>query len=194
VKNDLTKYLQEGRDAVLWKLEGLSEYDIRRPMVRTGTNLLGIVKHLAWVEAAYFGSVFGRPFPEDTPWGAEDAQPNADMWATPDESREAITDLYHRVWAHSDNTIESLDLDAPGLVPWWSESSRNVTLHRVLVHVVAETHRHAGHSDIVRELVDGTIGYRPGGSNVPDPFDWDAYRARLETAAREAQDGASSSD
>jgi hypothetical protein len=194
MKKDLTDYLQEGRDAVLWKLEGLSEYDARRPMVRTGTNLLGLVKHLAWVEAGYFGGVFDKPFPDDSPWDAQNAEPNADMWATPDESRDDMIGLYRRVWAHSDRTIESLDLDAPGLVPWWSEASRNVTLHRILVHVTAETHRHAGHADIVRELVDGSIGYRPGGSNLPDPFDWDTYRAGLEEAAHQAQEAQSGGD
>ncbi|HEX4056710.1 MAG TPA: DinB family protein [Galbitalea sp.] len=194
MKKDLTDYLQEGRDAVLWKLEGLSEYDARRPMVRTGTNLLGLVKHLAWVEAGYFGGVFDKPFPDDSPWDAQNAEPNADMWATPDESRDDMIGLYRRVWAHSDRTIESLDLDAPGLVPWWSEASRNVTLHRILVHVTAETHRHAGHADIVRELVDGSIGYRPGGSNLPDPLDWDTYRAGLEEAAHQAQEAQSGGD
>jgi uncharacterized damage-inducible protein DinB len=186
MKKDLTDYLQEGRDALVWKLDGLGEYDIRRPMVRTGTNLLGLVKHMAWVEAGYLGGVFGEQFPEASPWDDANAEPNADMWATADESRDDITNLYRRVWAHSDRTIESLELDAPGVVPWWSEATRNVTLHGVLVHVTAETHRHAGHADIVRELVDGRVGYRAGASNLPDPFDWDAYRARLEAAARAA--------
>src|SRR5256885_16145387 len=93
-KADLLRYLQEGRDALLWKLDGLGEYDIRRPLTPTGTNLLGVVKHVASVEAEYFGLVFDRPFPEPLPWFAEDAEANADMWATADESREQITGLY----------------------------------------------------------------------------------------------------
>ncbi|HEY1531973.1 MAG TPA: DinB family protein [Galbitalea sp.] len=194
MKDDLTDYLQEARDAVLWKLEGLSEYEIRRPMVRTGTNLLGLVKHLASVEAGYFGGVFGDQFPEVLPWDAEDAEPNADMWATPDESREFITDLYRRVWAHSDRTIASLEIDSTSVVPWWSEARRNVTLHRMLVHVTAETHRHAGHADILRELVDGTVGYKPSSPNLPGEIDWVAYRARLEQAALDAENGASLPD
>ena len=97
VKEDLAHYLQRGRDVVLWKLEGLSDYDARRPMVSTASNLLGIVKHLASVETGYFGDVFGRPFPEPLPWMVDDAEPNADMWATADESREYIVDLYRRV-------------------------------------------------------------------------------------------------
>lgn len=194
MKEDLTGYLQEARGAVLWKLDGLSEYDIRRPMVRTGTNLLGLIKHLASVEAGYLGGVFGEPFPEDLPWDAEDAEPNADMWATPDESRDYLTNLYRRVWAHSDLTIASLELDSMSVVPWWSEARRNVSLHRMLVHVIAETHRHAGHADIIRELIDGSAGNRPGSPNLPDGFDWDAHRGRLEQAALDADNGASSAD
>jgi len=62
-KADLRRYLQDARDALLWKLEGLSEYDIRRPLVATGTNLLGLVKHQAGVEMGYFGATFGRSCP-----------------------------------------------------------------------------------------------------------------------------------
>jgi Protein of unknown function (DUF664) len=60
-KADLCHYLKDARDALLWKLEGLSGYDIRRPLVATGTNLLGLVKHLAGVEMGYFGGTFGAP-------------------------------------------------------------------------------------------------------------------------------------
>ncbi|HMH58392.1 MAG TPA: DinB family protein [Galbitalea sp.] len=185
MKDDLTRYLQQGREALLWKLDGTSEYDARRPMVPTGTNLLGLVKHVASVEAGYFGDVFGRPYPEALPWIEDDAEPNADMWATVDESRESIIDLYRRVWAHSDRTIGLLDLDSMGVVPWWPAERRNVTLDRVLVHVIAETHRHAGHADIVRELIDGSVG-RYSSDNPDYPFDWEAHRARLEQAARDA--------
>ena len=187
-KADLRRYLQIGRDALLWKLEGLSEYDVRRPMAPTGTNLLGIVKHVASVEAGYFGETFGRPFPEVLPWFAEDAEPNADMWATAQESRESIVELYRRVWAHSDATIEELSLDATGAVPWWPAERREVTLQRILLHMIAETHRHAGHADIVRELIDGTAGLRADNSNLPpgDEAWWAGYRERLDRAAREA--------
>lgn len=173
---------------MLWKLDGLSEYDIRRPMVPTGTNLLGLVKHVASMELGYFGGVFGRPSGEPLPWLAEGAEPNADMWATPDQSREEIVALYHRAWAHSDATIEALALDAIGYVPWWREGHREVTLHRILVHMIAETERHAGHADIVRELIDGAAGLRPDNDNLPpgDRAWWEGYRARVERAAREA--------
>ncbi len=185
-KRQLQHYLQSGRDALLWKLEGLGEYDIRRPVVPTGTNLLGLVKHVAGVEAGYLGDTFGRPFPEPLPWMEDGADANADMWATAEESRDSITDLYRRVWAHSDATIAALDLAAPGTVAWWEADRNSVTLHRILVHMIAENQRHAGHADIVRELIDGATGLRAGNSNLPegDAAWWDDYRERLERTAR----------
>lgn len=190
-KADLHRYLRTGREALLWKLDGVSEYDVRRPLVPSGTNLLGLIKHLASVEAGYFGATFGRPFGESMPWTDDDAEPNADMWATPDESREHIVDLYRRVWAHSDATIDALELDATGRVPWWPDARSDVTLHQILVHVIAETHRHAGHADLVRELIDGATGLRQGNDNMPpgDQAWWATYRDRLEIAARDASDG-----
>jgi uncharacterized damage-inducible protein DinB len=187
-KADLHRYLQDAREAVVWKLDRLSEYDVRRPLTPTGTNLLGMVKHLAGVEIGYFGATFGRPFDEPLPWFDEGAEPNADMWATADESRGDIVSLYRRVWAHSDTTIDSLALDAVGHVPWWPKERREVTLHRVLVHMIAETNRHAGHADIVRELIDGAAGLRASNANMApgDAAWWEDYRRRVEQAAREA--------
>lgn len=187
-KADLRRYLQIAREALLWKLEGLSDYDVRRPLVPTGTNLLGLVKHVATVEAGYLGETFGRPFAEPLPWLDEGAEPNADMWATAEQSRDYIVGLYRRVWAHSDATIDALALDATGNVPWWPPDRSEVTLHRILLHVVNETSRHAGHADIVRELVDGTVGLREGNENLPpgDRAWWESYRSRLEQVAQEA--------
>lgn len=185
-KEVLHRYLQQSRDALLWKLEGLSEYDVRRPLVPTGTNLLGLVKHVASVEAGYLGDIFDRPSPESLPWFDEGAEDNADMWATPEQSRESIVELYRRVWVHSDETIAALPLDAPGLVPWWSEERKHVTLQTILVHLIAETNRHAGHADIVRELIDGAVGHRADNSNLPDldAAKWTEHRERLEETAR----------
>jgi uncharacterized damage-inducible protein DinB len=167
-------------------MDGLDEYSVRRPMVPTGTNLLGIVKHVASVEAGYFGETFGRAFPEPLPWMLPEAEDNADMWATADESREHIVAFYRRVWAHSDATIEALDLDAPGRVPWWQPEKADVTLQRILVHMIAETHRHAGHADLVREMVDGVVGRRGRGDNLPSEDEkwWRDYRDRVEEVAR----------
>jgi hypothetical protein len=90
-KADLHRYLQDARDALLWKLEGLSEYDVRRPLVPSGTNLLGLVKHVTAVELGYFGDTFGRPSPDPLPW--DESDPMSDMFAFPEESRESVTGL-----------------------------------------------------------------------------------------------------
>ena len=186
MKADLRRYLQEGREALLWKLDGLSEYDVRRPMVPTGTNLLGLVKHLANVEQGYFGATFGRPFPGPPGW--DESDPNSDMFALPSESRDSITGLYRRAWAHADATIGALPLDAIGHVPWWPPGHSDVTLHRILIHVATETHRHAGHADIVRELIDGAAGRSAARPNLPaaDEAWWQAHRQRVEQAAQQA--------
>jgi hypothetical protein len=167
-KDELRHYLRRAREALVWKLDGLSEYDIRRPLVPTGTNLLGLVKHTAGTEAG--------------------AETNADMWATADESRADIVDLYRRVWAHSDATLEALPLDAPGRVPWWPGERSRVTLQLILVHMIAETNRHCGHADLVRELIDGSAGVNSQNSNLPDADAawWQAYYNRLEETAKAA--------
>ncbi|HYN93296.1 MAG TPA: DinB family protein [Pilimelia sp.] len=189
VKADLHHYLREARAALVWKLDGLSEYDVRRPLPRTGTNLLGLVKHLSGVETLYLGEVFGRPFAERIDWVGPDVPANTDMWADADQSRAQLVGLYGRAGAHADATIAALDLDAVGHVPWWPADGSRPTLHRVLVHLIAETHRHAGHADIVRELIDGSVGLRAGPDNFMPAGDdawWSAYHDLLERTARRA--------
>jgi len=91
LKEELHGKLRAGRAALLSRLEGLSEYDLRRPMTPTGTNLLGLVKHLAGVEYEYLGASLGRPAPETMSW-VEDGSiwQGADMWARPEESSEYL--------------------------------------------------------------------------------------------------------
>lgn len=191
LKNVLHRYLVAGREALLWKLEGLSERDLRRPATPTGTNLLGLVKHSSFTELGYLGDCFDRPAAWKPVWMVEadqpDGEPNVDMWAGADESPEEVVATFRRVAAHADATIEELGLDAPGHVPWWGE---DVTLGRVLVHLVAEYHRHAGHADLVRETLDGSSGLGRGGSNLPDVDAdwWEAYAARLRAVADAAPD------
>jgi uncharacterized damage-inducible protein DinB len=179
-------YLVRQREALLAKLDGLSERDVRWPMTPTGTNLLGLVKHVASIELGYFGEVFERPSDIPLPWFDNDAEINADMWATAEESRDEIVTLYQRAAAHADATIEALALDSPGRVPWWPPEREQVTLQQIIVHVTAEIARHAGHSDILRELTDGNAGDNDG--NVPDQTaqEWASYRLRLEEAAAQA--------
>lgn len=185
----LHRYLTRAREAVLWKLEGLPEHDVRRPLTPTGTNLLGVVKHLAGVEAGYFGDCIGRPVPDMPQWYAElmadTLEDNADMWASADESRDSIVDLYRRVAAHADAAIAELDLDDTGTVEWWGDNGKSVSLQWFLVHMIAETNRHAGQMDIVRELIDGAAGMRPDASNLPDGDAgfWERHRKRLQDTA-----------
>lgn len=190
-KATLLRYLRARRADLLAKLDGLGEYDIRRPMTPTGTNLLGLVKHVASVELGYFGEVFGRRAGGELPWFADDAEADADLWATAEETREEIVELHRFSAAHSDETIESLPLDAVGEVPWWPPERRRVTLHQILVHMCAETARHAGHADILRELIDGTAGNGPEDPNLTprSAQEWAQHRARIEAAARQAGQG-----
>ena len=183
----LRTYLQRAREAVLWKLEGLSEHDVRRPLTPTGTNLLGVVKHLASVDVGYLGDCFGNPWPEPMPWMDDDSEPNADMWATADESRQWVEDLYRRTWVHGDRTFDTVGLDDLGEVPWWPEERRRPSLRRVTIHLVAETNRHAGQLDILREQLDGEAGMLPSAPNLPGegPQWWAAYVARLQAVADE---------
>ncbi len=185
-KINLHNYLKHERQAVLAKLEGLSEYDARRPLTVTGTNLLGLVKHLATWEARYLGEVFDRPFPETLPRWDVEADRLADMWATEDESRQAVVDRYQRVWAHSDVTVGSLALDDTGRVPWWGNAE--VPLFNVLVHLLAETSRHAGHADILREQLDGAVGTDADAmaEQQHDAAFWTERRKKIEAAARSA--------
>ncbi len=164
-KQTAWRYLQGLREAVLWKVEGLPERDQRMPLTPTGTNLLGVVKHLAGVEAEYFGACLGRPWPEPMAFWADDAEPNADMWATADESPAEVLDLYRRVTAFADETIAPLPLDAPASVPWWRTPETD--LHTLLVHMAVETARHAGQLDILREQLDGARGLRDGLTQPP---------------------------
>lgn len=188
-KDVLVRYLQTAREAVLWKLDGVSEYDARRPLTPTGSNLLGIVKHLASVDLGYFVSSFGRELPVPLPWHDDDADPNDDMWATAEESREDIVGLYRLAWEEAQRTFDSLDLESEGTVPWWPAERNPVTLHTLLVHMIAETDRHAGHMDILRERIDGAAGVRAGNSNLPDEdYDWPAYVAKVDAAARSFRD------
>lgn len=179
-KATLHRYLRTTRETLLWKLEGLSEYDVRRPLTSTGTNLLGGVKHLAEIEGGYFGVTFGRPC-SGIP-ALDRSVPNVDMYATADESRDEVIGWFLAAAEHADETIAALDLNARGRVPWWGEAG-DVTLHHILVHVVAEEQRHLGHMDILREQIDGSAGLRPDNVNLDPAANWPAHVDHLEQIA-----------
>jgi uncharacterized damage-inducible protein DinB len=185
-KTVLHHYLKETRDALIWKLDGMSEREVRLPRTPTGNNLLGVLKHCLNVEAGYFGPTFGRTFPtpgELVPLEAYDEDLQADWYVREDETKDGLVDLYRRVAAFADETIEQLPLDAPGQVPWWPAERQDVTLQRIVVHVLSDLARHAGHADIMREQYDGASGLQPAKSNLPDDYDWPAYVAKLTDLA-----------
>jgi hypothetical protein len=86
------------------------------------------------------------------------------------------------VQAFADETIATLPLDARGRVPWWPTDRPEVTLHRIVLHVIADLARHAGHADILREQLDGSTGLVADRTNMP-ALDWPAYVARLDALA-----------
>jgi len=186
VKGQLHEELRSARAALLWKLDGLPEYDIRRPLTVTGTNLLGLIKHLATWEARYFGAVFGRPFPEPLPHWDDRSARGSDLWVTKDETREHITGLYQGAQRHADATITALPLDAPGHVPWWPRPE--VTLLAIMIQVLSDTTRHAGHADILREQLDGRTGIAAWDQRPADPAAREARYAKIEQAAKQPTD------
>jgi Protein of unknown function (DUF664) len=179
--------LRHIREVMVSKLDGLSEYDVRRPLTSTATNLLRLIKHLSIWEAAYFGEVFGRPFPGD--WRRWDDNENRldDMWVSADVSRAEIVDRYREAWKYSDATIAALNIDAPGHVPWWPRP--NVKLFNVMVHILTETSRHAGHADILREQLDRALGNNTANSAKQGKFAemWETHCQKVEQAAKASE-------
>src|SRR5262249_14223348 len=157
-KGLLLEELRVVQDSLLWKVEGLSDADLRRPMTKTGTNLIGIVKHLTGVTYGYLCSAFGQER-ETFSWEFdEELFYGLDMWATPGEAPAELGAAYRRACAAGAQTIEELELDAEGK----HHSGGTITLRQMIHSVLLDTTRHAGHADVVRELVDGRIGSYPG--------------------------------
>ena len=150
-KESLQAALDRQRDVMLWKLEGLSDEEVRRPMTPSGTNLLGLVKHLGGVEYGWFCETFGRPM---EPMPFDENEPDADFRVRPDETTEDVLAFYGRARAAADQAIAETDIDATG-TSWFGDA---VSMRWVLIHLLEETARHAGHADIARELIDGTTG------------------------------------
>ena len=179
--DELRRYLQESRNGVLATLDGLSEHDRRRPLTPSGTNLLGLVKHLAGLEFGYLGDSVGRPGPV-LPWFEDGSVwDNGDMWARADESSDDLIALYRQAWAHADESLAVLPLDAPAHVAWWPNERSDTTFGSLVIRMVAETAHHAGHCDIVRELIDGHAG--SGNEEMGDSEFWRRYVAKVQAAA-----------
>jgi len=142
---------------------------VRLPPTTTGTSLLGIVKHALNTEAIYFGRTFGREWATPDQLVSPDGpDPLAGWYATDTETETettaGIVDLYRRVEAFADESIDALPLDAIGRIAHWGREE--VTLHEIMViHKTVDLQRHAGHADILREQLDGSVGLLPGNSN-----------------------------
>lgn len=186
LKAELHTYLRGARETLVWKLDDLDDYEVRRPMVHTGTNLLGLVKHNTATNLRYFGDVFGRRIP-DLPASKPEA-PNAEFLVTADQTRDQVIADFRSSWELADETIAELSLDAAGRVPWWGDAT--VTLGGILVHVVAETQRHAGHADIIRELIDGRAGLLIGHDNLhlKEASARSAFYDQVDSEARRASE------
>ncbi|HVK22689.1 MAG TPA: DinB family protein [Actinokineospora sp.] len=149
-KESLHVALDRHRDVVVWKLEGLDDEQVRRIMTPSGVSLLGLVKHLASVEYGWFCETFGKPV---EPLGFDPAT-EEDSRIAPGETTADILAFYARARAAADQVIAETALDDTGT----SWSGETVSMRWVLIHMLEEVARHAGHIDILRELIDGVTG------------------------------------
>lgn len=160
-KTTLTKALASVRAHLLYKLEGIDEEAARRPMTPTLTNLLGIVKHVTGVELRICDT-FARSRPAFPPEEDGELWFGGDMWARPDETIDDVAQLYRSACVAVDELVRDTDLDAVGEWMGW-----RTTLRALLVGQIWETAQHAGHADVVRELIDGSTG-GPGSKGAGD--------------------------
>jgi hypothetical protein len=142
-RETLQALMQYQRESVVRKLDGLSEDDARHEFVDSDTTLLWIVKHLTTAELMWVRSRFaGRGMPPD------DA-------ITDDDTIASVVSAYRAAWREVDAIAAAAPLDQP-CHDVGTETM--VDLRWVLMHLLEETARHAGHADILRELIDGTTG------------------------------------
>ncbi len=146
----LTAFLDYHRATLLWKVDGVGDADLRRPLTPSGMSLLGLVKHLAYVEQWWFLTVFAG---EDLPAPWTDADPDADWRVEAGESTTAILDFYRATVEQARAVAAAADLDASARRP-----GKERTLRWIMIHMVEETARHNGHADLMREAIDGAIG------------------------------------
>ncbi|MCW4466475.1 DinB family protein [Glutamicibacter sp. MNS18] len=184
-KARLRRYLDSARDAVLWKAEGLGEAQLRRPLVPSGTSILGVINHLAFTEFGYFSYCMSRPVDNDRAarlFASED--PMADFVVEAGFSGAEVLRFYREAITASDAAFDELPLDAPAHVEWWGENG-HTTLEHLMLHMCTETARHAGHLDLLRELLDGRTGMYRQNDNLPDysPEQWQEHYDRVKDIA-----------
>jgi uncharacterized damage-inducible protein DinB len=147
----LTSYLEYQRSVMVRKVAELDDDALRRSMTPSGLTLLGMMKHLAFVERYWFQEVFaGRTV--DFPWTDED--PDADWRAEPGETVEEIVALYRGECDIAREITAAASFD--DVVTY--RGDRQITLRAIVVHMIEETARHVGHADIMREAIDGQTG------------------------------------
>jgi uncharacterized damage-inducible protein DinB len=150
-KTTLSAFLDWYRDALLRKIEGLNQEAATRRLVPSATTLLGMVKHLAYVERGWFqGTFLGEPI--ERLRTADD--PDAEFRIELGESIDRIVGLYRREVERSREIVRAASLDDHAL----RADRRNYSLRWILVHMIEETARHVGHADILREQLDGATG------------------------------------
>ncbi|MFR9774888.1 DinB family protein [Micromonospora sp. MS34] len=148
----LESFLDFHRAVVLRKARGLSDADASRRLVPSLTTLAGLLKHLALVERNWFPCLFA-PEPGDVYLTTEE-EAEASFTLDPGETVETLAAAYEAACARSRAVAVRFDLDHVVPHPQLGE----VSLRWVLVHLIEETARHAGHADILRELTDGRTG------------------------------------
>ena len=141
----LLHYLNKMRDAVVRTSEGLTDEHQRTAGVPSGTNLLGLIRHLTWVEEHWFRRVFL----------GEDRDTDDSMYVPDGEPREEVVTAYREACARSDEIVRACaDLSTMAKIANPGED-QPVSLRRIVAHMIEETARHAGHADILREQIDG---------------------------------------
>jgi len=156
-RETLEGFLDYYRDTILWKLQGMSDEDLRRVIVPSGWSALGMVKHLAYVEQGWFRHRLAGEPRGPVPWTDED--PDADFRVEPGETNDAIIGLYRSECEHSRAVAAKASLD--DLAKEWPADrppQDRPTLRWIYLHMIEETARHAGHLDVARELIDGKTG------------------------------------
>ncbi len=155
-RTQLVGWLDLQRAIVRWKCDGLSEEDAHRALL-PGSPLMtmaGLVAHLRWTEHGWFEVIFLGGEPAGNPQFSDDD--DADMRADGAPLAELLA-AYERQCARSNEIIAGHPLDTPGRTP--GLRSGTAALRWIVTHMVEETARHAGHADIIRELLDGRRGY-----------------------------------
>lgn len=150
-QESLLAALERHRDAILWKLDGLTDEQLRTSPLPSGMTPIGLVKHLASVEYGWFCATFDRPH---EPLGFDIHDENADFRVAADEPTADVLAFWSRARAAADEAVAEIDLDTTGTA-WFGDE---VSMRWVMIHMVEELARHAGHMDVMRELIDGTTG------------------------------------